>query len=114
MIVVDSDVMIDFLRGFPPAIKPWKVRTHDNPILQDILWANTEMKTELTKENVWKNLRDGAKSMSELYRALGGQSKASGSFSKKMRESFPSVDAQFKKNGGQPSPRGCRRISLQE
>ena len=51
------------------------------------------MKTELIKENVEKALQDGAKSMSELYRALGGKTKASSSFSSKIRSFCTNVDA---------------------
>ena len=58
------------------------------------------MKTELTKEAIEKALHD-AKSMSELYRKLGGTSKVSGSFSSKIRAFCPNVDDRLKENQGQ-------------
>ncbi len=57
-------------------------------------------KVIISKENIEKALLDGAKTMTELYRALGGKSKASGSFSKQIRETLPNVDSRFKENQG--------------
>lgn len=54
--------------------------------------------TTINQAVVEKCLQDGAKSMSELYKALGGKSKASGSFSSKIRTLCPNVDDRLKAN----------------
>lgn len=60
-------------------------------------------KTPITKEAVEKTLQDGARSMSEIYRALGGKSKVSSSFSSKIRSICTNVDDRLLENKGQAS-----------
>lgn len=57
---------------------------------------------EINQAVVEKALSDGAKNMTEIYRALGGKSKVSSSFSNKIRSICTNVDARLKENQGQP------------
>ena len=55
-------------------------------------------KVQITKEAIEKSLQDGAKTMSELYRALDGKSKPSGSFSRKIRSFCTNLDERLRAN----------------
>ena len=60
-------------------------------------------KVTLTKESVEGAVQQGAKSISHVYKMLGGQGNVSGSTTKKIRELMPDIEIQLCANKGKPT-----------